>query len=112
LEQSKSLHTSTPVEVESSADIIGAFPVPPLMLLSKDVVVDIAKVAIPPLFSFLAGWLARSGRKVRLKFADIEVEAETEEQLKRLLQLTENLRREQTGQIEVNRRVVEPPDKS
>lgn len=58
-----------------------------LVITSKEVVVDIAKVAIPALFTFLAGWLARSSRRVYFKVGDIEAGAETLDQLKKLMPL-------------------------
>jgi hypothetical protein len=51
---------------------------------------DFAATALPAVSGLVIGWLtARAGRKVRLKVGDIEVEAQTVEQVKELLKLAE-----------------------
>ena len=56
-------------------------------LLSGTFVIQLAQVVVPVVGTAVAGWFAgRSGRKVRVKVGDIEIEARTREEVAQLLQ--------------------------
>ena len=76
-----------------SAGIVGAVPGagPPAEV--GEFIITLAPILGPVFGTVLGTWLqARYGRKVRVKFDDIEIEAQTPEQLETLLARLEGLR--------------------
>ena len=72
--------------------------------LSGEFVLKLADKIGPPLIAGIAGWLhGRSGRKVRLKIGDVEVEAPTMKDVERLVALVSEI------QLRSQRKVVDEP---
>jgi hypothetical protein len=66
--------------------------------LSGEFVLELTDKIGPPLIAGIAGWLhGRSGRKVRLKVADIEVEAPTMKEVKELVALVPQIQQRQAA---------------
>jgi hypothetical protein len=72
--------------------------------LSGEFVLKLADKIGPPLIAAIAGWLhGRSGRKVRLKIGDVEVEAPTMKEVEKLVALVSEI------QHRSQRKVVDEP---
>jgi hypothetical protein len=69
--------------------------------LVGDFMVPLAQVAVPALGGVLVGWLqGRAGRKVRAKVGDIEVEAATTDDVRRLLDLVTTYKTKLASSVE------------
>lgn len=66
---------------------IGMLSADSLHILSGTFVIQLVQAVVPAVGTAVAGWFAgRSGRKVRVKVGDIEIEARTCEEVTQLLQ--------------------------
>ena len=80
---------SNGLEVSSIIELREAWtPVPTSAPYLGDFIIKLAGQVGPPLIAGIVGWLhGRSGRKVRLKVGEIEVEAPTMKEVERLVSL-------------------------
>jgi|ERR1017187_3904170 hypothetical protein len=75
-------------------------PGPNLAPYLGDFTIKLVGTIGPPLIAGIAGWLhGRSGRKVRIKVGDLEVEAPTTKEVEKLLVLAQETQR--TSQLKV-----------
>jgi hypothetical protein len=86
-----------PTAIDGQRAPIGTWPVvapPPIASdTMSEVAVDLAPTAAPIIGTIVGTWLkGHSGRRVRLKSGDVEVEAQTPQQVDALLSLLEQLR--------------------